>query len=78
MIVASARGGIYAPGTAQADADFHEPYLKTLFRFIGIDEISLVRAEGVAISPEQRQAAVSAALVLAPEVAAGAVTALAA
>jgi FMN-dependent NADH-azoreductase len=78
VIVASARGGLYAPGTAQADSDFHEPYLKTLFRFIGIDEIALVRAEGVAISPEQRQAAVSAALASAHAVAAEAVTALAA
>ncbi len=78
VIVASARGGLYAPGTAQADSDFHEPYLKTLFHFIGIDDVAFVRAEGVAISPEQRQAAVSAALATAPAAAAGAVTALAA
>ena len=62
VIIASARGGLYAPGTAQAEIDFHEPYLKTLFRFIGIDEVAIVRAEGVAIGPEQRQAAVTAAL----------------
>ena len=78
VIVASARGGLYAPGTPQAAADFHEPYLRTLFRFIGIDEIAVVRAEGVAISPEQRQAAVNEALASASTVAAGAVTALAA
>jgi len=78
VIVASARGGLYAPGTAQADSDFHEPYLRTLFRFIGIDEVAIVRAEGVAIGPEQRQAAVSAALDAAPAIAARTVTALAA
>ena len=78
VIVASARGGLYAPGTPQAAADFHEPYLRTLFAFIGIDEIAMIRAEGVAISPEQRQAAVSAALGSVSEVTAGAVTALAA
>ena len=75
VIIASARGGLYAPGTAQAGADFHEPYLRMLFRFIGIDDIAIVRAEGVNISPELRQAAVSEALALAPAVA---VTALAA
>ena len=75
VIVASVRGGLYAQGTPQADSDFHEPYLRTLFRFIGIDDIAIVRAEGVAISPELKQAALNAALAEAP---ATAVTALAA
>ena len=61
VIIASARGGIYAPGTVQAGADFHEPYLKTLFRFIGIDDVTIIRAEGVAISPEHRQQALETA-----------------
>jgi FMN-dependent NADH-azoreductase len=78
VIVASARGGLYAPGAPQADSDFHEPYLRTLFRFIGIDDIAIVRAEGVAIGPEQRQAAIGAALAAVPEVAFQAVTAIAA
>jgi FMN-dependent NADH-azoreductase len=62
VIVASARGGVYAPGTAQAAADFHEPYLKALFGFIGIDDVAIVRAEGVAVSPEHRREALEAAL----------------
>jgi hypothetical protein len=62
MIIASARGGIYTPGTPQAGNDFHEPHLRALFRFIGIDDIAIVRAEGVAISPEHREAALKAAL----------------
>ena len=61
VIIASARGGIYAPGTAQAGADFHEPYLRTLFGFIGIDDVTIIRAEGVAISPEHRQQALETA-----------------
>lgn len=76
VIIASARGGIYAPGTAQAEADFHEPYLRTLFRFIGIDDVTIIRAEGVAISPEHRNAALQTALAEARE--AGAAHALAA
>jgi FMN-dependent NADH-azoreductase len=63
VIIASARGGFYAPGTAQAAADFHEPYLKALFAFLGIDDVAVVRAEGVAVSPEHRQTAVDAALI---------------
>ena len=63
VIVASARGGFYAPGSPQAAADFHEPYLKALFGFIGIDNPTIVRAEGVGISPEHQQRALEAALV---------------
>jgi FMN-dependent NADH-azoreductase len=62
VVIASARGGIFTPGTPQAGLDFHEPYLRTLFRFIGIDDVTIVRAEGVAISPEHRTAAIDAAL----------------
>ena len=62
VIVASARGGFYAPGTPQAETDFHEPYLKALFRFMGIDDVTIVRAEGVAVSPEHREQALAAAL----------------
>ncbi len=61
MIIASARGGLYAPGTPQAAADFHEPYLKGLFGFIGVKDLTIVRAEGVNISPELRESALKAA-----------------
>ncbi|HEX4098422.1 MAG TPA: NAD(P)H-dependent oxidoreductase [Caulobacteraceae bacterium] len=77
VIIASARGGFYAPGTAQADLDFHERYLKAAFGFVGIDDVAIVRAEGVAVSPKLRQAALQAALVEARQVSIGA-TALAA
>lgn len=70
IIVASARGGIYSEGSPYASVDFHEPYIRALFRFIGINEITVVRAEGVAISPEHRDAALQAALAAAPSVAA--------
>jgi FMN-dependent NADH-azoreductase len=69
VIIASARGGLYAPGTPSADDDFHEPYLRALFRFIGIQDVAIVRAEGVAISPEQRKAALDAALAAVAELA---------
>ena len=61
VIIASARGGLYAPGTPQALSDFHEPYLKALFGFLGIHDVTIVRAEGVAVSPELREAAIAAA-----------------
>ena len=66
VIVASARGGFYGPGTAQAAIDFQEPHLRAMFRLIGIDDVTILRAEGVAVSPEHRDAALKAALAEAP------------
>jgi len=58
VIVAVARGGVRA---ADASGEFGEPYLKFLFGFLGIDNIRFVRAEGLAISPEHREASLRAA-----------------
>jgi FMN-dependent NADH-azoreductase len=58
VIVAVARGGLYAPG---AGTEFGESYLKLLFGFLGIKEVSLVRAEGLNVSPEQRESSLRAA-----------------
>ena len=58
VIVAVARGGVRAP---DASGEFGEPYLKYLFAFLGIDNVRFVRAEGLAISPQQRAASLSAA-----------------
>jgi FMN-dependent NADH-azoreductase len=56
VIVAIARGGVRA-----ADAEFGESYLKFLFGFLGIQNVRFVRAEGLGISPEHREASLSAA-----------------
>lgn len=78
VIIASARGNLYAPGSPQAANDFHEPYLRAVFAFIGIDDVTILRAEGVAFGPEQRQAALDAAVAAAPAVVAEVRSALAA
>jgi FMN-dependent NADH-azoreductase len=62
VIIVSSRGGLYAPGTPQAANDFQEPYLRAVLGFIGLEEIHIVRAEGLAFGPEQRDAAMRAAL----------------
>src|SRR5579859_3415868 len=66
VIVASSRGGVYSGDAQSAPNDFQETYLRAAFRFIGVDEIEIVRAEGLAFGPEQRNAAVSAALASIP------------
>ena len=58
VIVAVARGGVYEKGSP---AEFGESYLKFVFEFLGIRDVSIVRAEGLAHSPQHREAALSAA-----------------
>lgn len=65
VIIASARGGFYSPGSPMAAVDHQESYLKSIFAFIGIKDIEIVRAEGLAMGPEKRQASIAGALAMA-------------
>lgn len=60
VIIASSRGGIYSEGPA-VPMDFQEPYLRAALGFIGISELEFVRAEGVAMGDEAKQASLKAA-----------------
>ena len=62
VVIASTRGGLYAAGSPGAALDFQETYLRTVFAFLGVTDVEVVRAEGLALSPEHRQAALQAAL----------------
>jgi FMN-dependent NADH-azoreductase len=59
VIVAIARGGIYPDGAASGD--FGESYLRHLFGFLGVRDLTFVRAEGLNISPEHRTTGIEAA-----------------
>src|SRR5690606_27231630 len=61
VVIVSARGGLYAAGSAGAAADFQEPYLRQVFGFFGIDDVEIVRAEGVNLGPQQKAEAIAAA-----------------
>jgi FMN-dependent NADH-azoreductase len=61
VIVALARGGIYDAGSPAAALEHLETYLRGVFNFIGI-EPEFVAADGLNISPEQKERAVAAAL----------------
>jgi FMN-dependent NADH-azoreductase len=50
-IVVLSRGGFYSEGPAAA-LDAQEPHLKTLLGFIGITDVTFVRAERLAFGPE--------------------------
>lgn len=61
VIVAMARGGIYDAGSPAAALEHLESYLRGVFNFIGI-EPEFVAADGLNISPEQKETSVRAAL----------------
>ena len=61
VIVALARGGFYHQGAPAEALEHLETYLKSVFGFIGIVP-EFVRADGIAIGPEQREKALSEAL----------------
>ena len=60
-IVVEARAGLYSEGPAAA-LDSQEPHLRTLLGFMGIDDITFVRAEKLAFGPEAAAAAVADAI----------------
>jgi FMN-dependent NADH-azoreductase len=61
VIVASSRGGFYGEGTAGAAMDFQENYLRAVLGFLGIADVEFVRAEGVAVSAEHKEKALTVA-----------------
>jgi FMN-dependent NADH-azoreductase len=67
VIVALSRGGFYGPGAPAAAFEHAETYLRAFFAFIGINDPHFIVAEGIQISPEQRETAVAAALQAAGE-----------
>ena len=62
MILAVARGGLYSAGTPHAAFEHAESYLRVVFGFVGVRDLEVVVAEGLAIGPELRAAAITAAL----------------
>jgi len=59
VYIASSRGGVYGDNSP---ADFQEGFLKTVFNFTGVEQVDVVRAEGVNMGEELKNKAIEAAL----------------
>ncbi|MCP6757176.1 MAG: FMN-dependent NADH-azoreductase [Fischerella sp. CENA71] len=57
VLVITTRGGSYAG----EPLDFQEPYLRAVFGFIGITDVTFIHAENLAIGSEERQLAIATA-----------------
>jgi FMN-dependent NADH-azoreductase len=59
-IVIESRGGLYSEGPAQR-LDSQEPHLRNLLGFMGITDVTFVRAEKLAFGPQVREQAIEGA-----------------
>jgi len=57
VLVITTRGGSYSGGPL----DFQEPYLRAVFEFIGITDITFIHAENLSMGAEERQQSLAAA-----------------
>jgi FMN-dependent NADH-azoreductase len=59
-VLIESRGGLYSEGPAAA-MDGQEPHIRTMLGFIGITDVTVVRAEKLAFGPEAAEASLAAA-----------------
>jgi FMN-dependent NADH-azoreductase len=62
VIIAVSRGGFYSAGTPAAGFEHLESYLRVVFGFMGVTNLEVVVAEGLATGPEQREKSMKGAL----------------
>ncbi|HET8997186.1 MAG TPA: FMN-dependent NADH-azoreductase [Acetobacteraceae bacterium] len=62
VVIASSRGGVYAGEAAMQALDHQEAYLRIVLGFLGITDIAIVRAEGLALGDAARSKAMVEAL----------------
>lgn len=60
VYVVESRGGLYSEGPAQA-VDFQEAYLRHLLGFVGLTDVTFIRAEKTGYGPEARAEAIEGA-----------------
>lgn len=62
LVIVSSRGGKYAGEAYETAMDHQEAYLRTVFAFFGITDVTVLRAEGVDTGAEARAQAIGQAL----------------
>jgi len=57
VFIASSRGNVYTAGSPAAALEHHESYLTGVLSFIGLTDVTIVRAEGLALGTDAKEAA---------------------
>lgn len=61
VFLASTRGGAYGEGSPAASLEHHESYLRGVLGFIGLTDVTVVRAEGLAMGDDAKAASITQA-----------------
>jgi FMN-dependent NADH-azoreductase len=61
MTVVTSRGGDYSPRSPSRDFDHQEPYLRTIFGFVGITDINFIIAQPMDMDTDKQKAALQRA-----------------
>ena len=61
VFIASSRGGVYSGDSPMAAFEHHETYLKAALGFLGLTDVTVIRAEGLALGDESKNAAIATA-----------------
>jgi FMN-dependent NADH-azoreductase len=61
ILVITSRGGSYRPGTPQAAYDYQEPYLRAIFGYMGLTDVTFIHADNLNMGDEARQQSLDAA-----------------
>jgi FMN-dependent NADH-azoreductase len=61
VFVASSRSGVYSQGSPLASLDHQETYLRVALGFVGLQDVTIIRAEGLAMGDDAKVAALAAA-----------------
>lgn len=69
MAVITSRGGDYGPDSPFHAYDFQEPYLRAIFGFVGITEITFINAQPMDMGAEVQNKKIEEAKILAKKVA---------
>jgi FMN-dependent NADH-azoreductase len=62
MVCVTSHGGDYSPGSPLQSYNFHEPYLRTVFGFVGVTDVEFISAQPMDVTPDLREAAIAAAI----------------
>ncbi|MBD2385037.1 FMN-dependent NADH-azoreductase [Cylindrospermum sp. FACHB-282] len=60
-LVITSRGGTFPPGTPYAAYDLQEPYIRTIFGFIGITDVTFIHADSLSLGDDARSKSLAAA-----------------
>ncbi|KYC40433.1 FMN-dependent NADH-azoreductase [Scytonema hofmannii PCC 7110] len=61
MLIVTARGGDFSPGSPAAPYDYQEPFLRAIFGFLGITDITFIHVQNLGAGEDARQASLAKA-----------------